>query len=43
MKGSIKDHRVIGVDSLHDLCVWVDASHAVHENMWGHTGGTMSM
>ena len=43
MKGSIKDHRVIGADSLRDLHVWVDASHAVHENMRGHTGGTMSM
>ena len=43
IKGTIKDQRIIGADSLRDLHVWVDASHAVHENMRGHTGGTMSM
>jgi len=43
LKGSIDDKRIIGVDSLRDLHVWIDASHVVHENMRGHTGGTMSM
>ena len=43
VKGTIKDKRIIGAASLHDLHVWVDASHAVHKNMRGHTGGTMSM
>ena len=43
MKGSIDDERIIGADSLRNLHVWIDASHAVHENMRGHTGGTMSM
>lgn len=43
IKGTFDDVRIIGADSLHDLHVWVDASHAVHENMRGHTGGTMSM
>ena len=43
LKGSIDDKRIIGVDSLRDLHVWIDASHAVHESMRGHTGGTMSM
>ena len=43
LKGSIDDKRIIGVDSLRDLHVWIDAPHAVHENMRGHTGGTMSM
>ena len=43
MKGSIDDERIIGADSLRNLHVWIDASHAVHANMRGHTGGTMSM
>ena len=43
LKGSINDKRVIGADSLRDLHVWIDASHAIHANMRGHTGGTMSM
>mmetsp|Transcript_6126 Transcript_6126/g.8912 ORF Transcript_6126/g.8912 Transcript_6126/m.8912 type:complete len:317 (-) Transcript_6126:68-1018(-) len=43
MKGAFDDLRRIGVDSLRDLHIWVDASHAVHTNMRGHTGGTMSM
>ena len=43
LKGTFNDLRTIGADSLRDLHVWVDASHAVHENMCGHTGGTMSM
>ena len=43
MKGTLDDLRIIGADSLRDLHVWVDASHAIHENMRGHTGGTMSM
>ena len=43
LKGTIHDNRIIGADSLRDLHVWIDASHAVHENMRGHTGGTMSM
>ena len=43
IKGTINDKRIIGASSLRDLHVWIDASHAVHENMRGHTGGTMSM
>jgi hypothetical protein len=43
MKGTIDDKRIIGADSLSDLHVWVDASHAIHGDMRGHTGGTMSM
>jgi len=43
LKGTFNDLRIIGADSLRDLHVWVDALHAVHENMRGHTGGTMSM
>lgn len=43
LKRTINDKRVIGADSLRDLHVWIDASHAIHANMRGHTGGTMSM
>ena len=43
MKVTINNLRIIGADSLRDLHVWVDASHAVHANMKGHTGGIMSM
>ena len=43
LKKTINDRRIIGADSMRDLHVWVDASHAVHENMRGHTGGIMSM
>ena len=43
LKRTFDDLRHIGADSLRDLHVWVDASHAIHANMRGHTGGTMSM
>ena len=43
LRGTINDKRIIGADSLRELRVWVDASHAIHGNMRGHTGGTMSM
>ena len=42
LKHTIKDKRIIGATSLKDLYTWVDASYAVHPNMRGHTGGTMS-
>ena len=43
IKGTIKDKRIIGADSMHNLHVWVDPSHAVNNDMRGNTGGTMSM
>jgi hypothetical protein len=43
VKGTIKDKRILGADSLDTLYTWVDASHAVHTNMRGHTGGIISM
>ena len=43
IKGNIKDQMIIGAHILRGLHVWVDISHAIHENMRGHTGGTMSM
>ena len=42
LKGTIKDKRIIGASSPHELYLWIDAAYAVHENMRGHTGGTMS-
>ena len=42
-KGTIKDKRTIGTDSLYNLHVWVDPSYTEHDNMCGYTGGTKSM
>ena len=40
---SIKDdRRIMGSGNLLKLDTWVDAFHAVHENIRGHTGGCMS-
>jgi hypothetical protein len=33
----------LGADNLERLKIWVDAAFAVHGDMRGHTGGTMSM
>jgi hypothetical protein len=43
VKNTIKDVRVIGADNVKELFVWVDASHAIHEDKKGHTGGLMSL
>ena len=43
IKRTIKDKRILGADGLDTLYTWVDASHAVHMNMRGHTGGIISM
>jgi hypothetical protein len=34
---------VLAADDSGQICWWIDASFAVHEDMKGHTGGTMSM
>ena len=34
---------VLGKDATESMCWWIDASYAVHPNMHGHTGETMSM
>jgi len=39
---TINDVRVIGANSMDILHTWTDASFAVHNDMKGHTGGTMS-
>jgi hypothetical protein len=43
IKKTIEDRRILGADSLDTLYTWVDASHAIHMNMRGHTGGIISM
>ena len=42
MKQTIDDMRIIGVDNLEELLVWIDSSHATCENMRGHTSSSMS-
>ena len=42
LKRTKDDIRVMGADNMLKLETWVDASHATHANMRGHTGGTMS-
>ena len=42
LQDTIDDERIIGADDLRELFTFIDASHAVHENMRGHTGGLMS-
>ncbi len=39
IKLSVADVRVIGEDSLLEILVMIDSSHAVHNNMRGYTGG----
>ena len=43
VKGTLHEKRIIGADNVSDLFVWVDALHAIHANMRGHTGGVMSL
>ena len=42
LKGTIDDVRVIGASSLTEIMTWIDAAHAVHENMRSHMGGLIS-
>ena len=43
LKLTIKLPLVLQSNGVNVLKWWVDASHAGHEDMWGHTGGTISM
>ena len=42
LQDTIDDERIIGAADLRELFTYIDASHAVHDNMRGHTGGLMS-
>jgi hypothetical protein len=43
VKSTITDRRIIGTKDFLTLETWIDASHAVHMNMRGNTGGCMSL
>lgn len=43
LKATQNDRRIMGVDDILKLETWIDALHAVHENMQGVTGGCMSL
>ena len=43
LKRTIKLPLMLRADGINVLNLWVDASYAAHDNMRGHTGGTMSM
>lgn len=43
VKGTINDRIMMGTDDMLKLETWVDASHAVYEDMKGVTGGCMSL
>lgn len=39
LQQAIDDERIIGVDDLQIMQTFVDSSHAIHNDMRGHTGG----
>ena len=39
---TIDDVRIIGADDLLKVHTFIDSLHAVHEDMKGHTGGTIT-
>ena len=43
LKRTIKVPLILRSDILNVLKWWVNASYAAHDDMWRHTGGTMSM
>jgi len=43
IKHTINNRCITGTDDIPKLEIWIDASHAVHEDMKGVTGGCMSM
>ena len=42
VKRTLNDVRIVGARDLKTLLCWIDAAYAVHPNMRGQTGGTMS-
>ena len=43
LKRTIKSPMILQADGVNVLKWWMDASYAAHDNMRGHTGGTMKM
>ena len=43
MKQKIKLPLILRADGVNVLKLWLDASYADHDNMRGHTGGTITM
>ena len=43
VKNTIQDKRIIDEKILSDLYTWIYAAYAVHNNMRGHTGGSILM
>ena len=43
LKRNIKLPLILQSDGVNVLKWWVDASYAAQDDMWGHTGGTLSM
>ena len=38
LKHTIYDKRIMGADSLSQLCTWVDSAYGVHPDLKSHTG-----
>ena len=36
---TISDEVFVDTDSLHEMVIWIDDTHDIHQNMWGLTGG----
>ena len=43
IKNTINDKKIIGAKTLSKLYTWIDSAYAVHPNMRGHTGVSISM
>ena len=43
LKKTIKLPLILRAGGVNVMKWWVDASYTAHDDMWGHTGGTMSM
>jgi len=42
IKQTIDDERIMGADNLTEMLAFIDATHSVHPNMRGHTGGCIT-
>ena len=43
INGTMDDKRIIGANLLENLFTYIDSAYGVHNNMRGHTGGSISM